>query len=196
MTIQHSTITDPQIHEPKGVAAADAKTVYVADGAGSGSWQPLKQTGWGYYTDNGSGQVVGTTAVKLSINANTTILSEMPTGVSNFWDSANNKITPDTIGDAYNLRITLPITAKSGSPTAITIQLDIGGGVSPTTVIYEDYKSTSFAATPTINFPFTIYSLNTFKTNGGQLFFKVDTGTVTITSPAIFISRFHKGNGA
>lgn len=39
MTIQHSAITDPDLHEPKGIAAASAKTIYVADGAGSGTWE-------------------------------------------------------------------------------------------------------------------------------------------------------------
>lgn len=38
MTIQHEDIADPKIHEPKGVSTASQYTVYVADGAGSGSW--------------------------------------------------------------------------------------------------------------------------------------------------------------
>ena len=38
MTVEHVTITDPNLHEPKGVAAASADEVYVADGAGSGAW--------------------------------------------------------------------------------------------------------------------------------------------------------------
>lgn len=37
MTTEHSAIADPSIHEPKGVAAANANEVYVADGAGSGT---------------------------------------------------------------------------------------------------------------------------------------------------------------
>lgn len=36
--IQHKNITDPNLHEPKGVKFADANTVYIADGEGSGSW--------------------------------------------------------------------------------------------------------------------------------------------------------------
>jgi hypothetical protein len=36
---EHDSITDPDIHEPKGVSAAAAGAVYVADGIGSGSWQ-------------------------------------------------------------------------------------------------------------------------------------------------------------
>ena len=49
MTIQHNVITDPDIHEPKGVAAASAGQIYVANGAGSGSWQD-KDKWLGVYT--------------------------------------------------------------------------------------------------------------------------------------------------
>ena len=38
MTIQHNIITDPDIHEPKGVAAATADKVYISNGSGSGAW--------------------------------------------------------------------------------------------------------------------------------------------------------------
>src|SRR5690606_1381760 len=41
MTIQHEDITDPFIHEPKGAAAASADTVYVANGAGGGTWEKI-----------------------------------------------------------------------------------------------------------------------------------------------------------
>lgn len=37
--IQHSAITDPHVHEPKGASTAANNTVYVADGVGSGTWQ-------------------------------------------------------------------------------------------------------------------------------------------------------------
>lgn len=40
-TIQHEDITDPKIHEPKGASTASANTVYVADGAGSGTWKQV-----------------------------------------------------------------------------------------------------------------------------------------------------------
>lgn len=35
---EHVDIVDPEIHEPKGVGAATAGQVYVADGLGSGAW--------------------------------------------------------------------------------------------------------------------------------------------------------------
>jgi len=38
MAVEHSTLTTTDLHEPKGVAAANADEVYIADGAASGSW--------------------------------------------------------------------------------------------------------------------------------------------------------------
>lgn len=38
MTTYHQNISDPYIHEPKGITTATAGSVYVANGAGSGSW--------------------------------------------------------------------------------------------------------------------------------------------------------------
>ncbi len=55
MTIEHSNITDPEIHEPKGVATASANDVYVADGAGSGSWEVITPHGGWRYTNIGTG---------------------------------------------------------------------------------------------------------------------------------------------
>lgn len=49
MTIQHNVITDPDIHEPKGVASASTGQIYVANGAGSGTWQD-KDKWLGVYT--------------------------------------------------------------------------------------------------------------------------------------------------
>lgn len=37
----HASLTGSDLHEPKGVAAASANTVYVANGAASGAWTSL-----------------------------------------------------------------------------------------------------------------------------------------------------------
>ena len=36
--VNHSTLSDPYLHEPKGVAAASSGDVYLANGSGSGTW--------------------------------------------------------------------------------------------------------------------------------------------------------------
>ena len=44
--VEHSTLTDPYIHEPKGASTATVGKVYIADGAGSGVWtDPSKYLG-------------------------------------------------------------------------------------------------------------------------------------------------------
>lgn len=47
----HSTITDPHIHEPKGVSAAVANKVYRSDGSGSGSWVYPEAYGLTYFVN-------------------------------------------------------------------------------------------------------------------------------------------------
>jgi hypothetical protein len=41
---EHVAITDPQIHEPKGISTAAAGTVYKANGTGSGTWSDILST--------------------------------------------------------------------------------------------------------------------------------------------------------
>lgn len=41
MTVAHSTLTGAELHDCKGIDAASANTVRVADGAGSGAWQKV-----------------------------------------------------------------------------------------------------------------------------------------------------------
>ena len=42
--VEHSELPDNLLHEPKGASTAAAGTVYIADGAGSGSFQKLPTT--------------------------------------------------------------------------------------------------------------------------------------------------------
>lgn len=41
MPIQHSVITDPHLHEPKGISTAVSGMAYFSNGVGGGSWQYL-----------------------------------------------------------------------------------------------------------------------------------------------------------
>lgn len=37
--VQHATLPEAELHEPKGASTASADSFYVSDGAGSGSWK-------------------------------------------------------------------------------------------------------------------------------------------------------------
>lgn len=195
--IEHTALSNAELHEPKGVSSAQNGKVYVANGLGSGNWSYLP-VGWGYYKDNGAGQSIGTTATKMTCNggdgtSNTAHLPFVIRGTGNLWDTSTNKITPVASGDAYTVLLALPISAKTGAPTLLNVALDIGGGASPTNVIYEQdvnaTKATPFAQYVTIP----INTLAAFLTNGGQIFLKVDTGTVTVLNPAITIYMEYSG---
>ena len=191
--VEHVSITDPEIHEPKGASTATVDQVYIADGAGSGTWTTWP-FGWGFYKDNASAQTFNTTAAKLSIDGagSSTEESYLPReirGSDSLWDTTNDDITPIALGDAYALRLDLPITAKTGSPGELLLELDISSGSTPTTVIVE--RRVTIDPTPPYNvsIAFPIFVGSTFIANGGQIFLTTDTGTVDITAPGIFLSR-------
>ena len=76
MTIAHSTLTDPEIHEPKGASTATSGQVYAATGSGGGAWaKPFKYAGahTGYST--GTPYVHAITAVDSVLNPTVTALN-------------------------------------------------------------------------------------------------------------------------
>jgi hypothetical protein len=196
--INHSTLTDPYLHEPKGAGAAANGQVYIADGAGSGAWI-YPPGGWGYYKDGASAQTFNTTQAKISIDGagGTTDENYLPReirGSASLWDTTNDKITPIRAGDSYDIRLDLPITAKSGSPTELTIELDIAGSTyGSATVILNRFLATGKTPPYSYSVAFPIFCLTTFATNGGQFWLSTDTGTLDITAPAIYIGQNTNG---
>jgi hypothetical protein len=182
--------------EPKGVSGAADGAIYHADGAGSGSWQ-VPYSGWGNYSDNAGTQVFNTTPAKISINGlgSSTEESYLPLdirGSDSLWDTTLDVIDPIAVGDAYSIRLVLPVTAESGSPTELTVELDIGGSTHASGVfINTKYASTGKSTPYTLTLDFNIYTLATAVANNVQVWITSDTGTVTVTDPSIFIARNH-----
>ncbi len=46
--VNHSALSDPYLHEPKGISTASVGSIYVADGTGSGSWNHAHHYVGGY----------------------------------------------------------------------------------------------------------------------------------------------------
>lgn len=147
--------------------------------------------GWSIYSDSvASNQVISSTPSVLTIdglgsNTNTTY---KPNGyVGEMW--ASNAIQAESVGDAFDLRIDLTITAKTASPTRIDLILDIGDGAGITIPIVERVIATVKTPPYNIDIGFPIFTLDTFVANGGRIFLSTDTGTVTISNRSIFIKR-------
>jgi hypothetical protein len=117
MTIQHKNIIEADLHEPKGVSLANSKTVYVADGAGSGAWvKPSPQSLSGISTNGVDGQLVGVNG------AGNFVLVTAPHGHISFFNSSTpstitypstaTKIAPTTTGSGYSTLISEGSTAR------------------------------------------------------------------------------------
>lgn len=156
-----------------------------------------KERGWGYYVDSLATPTitVNTSYTQITIDAlGSNITSYLPKeirGVSHLWSS--NKITPISIGDDYNGRFDCTVTAKTGSPTLIEFIIDISGSTAGTNKAFNGYIQTGGSIPYDQSLPLDYFSLSTFIANGGKLYAKVDTGTITIGRRNIKISRKSKG---
>jgi len=156
-----------------------------------------KEKGWGYYVDSLSTPTItiGTSYTQITIDTlGATINSYLPKeirGVSQLFSS--NKITPISIGDDYDGRFDCTITAKSGSPTFIEFIIDISGGTAGTNKAFTGYIQTGGNTPYDQSMPLDYFTLATFVANGGRLYARTDTGSVTISRRNIKISRKSKG---
>lgn len=154
-------------------------------------------TGWASYSDSAHTSVSplvvteGNTAV-ITNNAANIINSQIPTGVSSFYDNASNKITPERSGDAYMLRVDFSAFTSSQSGLA-TLELDIGAPQNE--ILRRGFtfpKGTGLANSIELSTSSLIYTLDTFLTNGGSIEIRSDTGTTSIYDVTFLISRVHK----
>ena len=195
----HNLITDPHIHEPKGISTAPEGGVYVSDGNGSGEWLqwPL---GKAFYQHDGTGQVITTTPSKIIINGagpltRTDKLPREIRGTGELWDTVNNRVTPVRLNDGYLVRLDIPITAESGSVAEVKVQVEIGTGLTPSLIAYESYFPTGRAAPYTVSFTtaFDVLTNDTL-TNGVEFFLSANAGTVTLGAPGIYITKVTDGD--
>jgi hypothetical protein len=137
MTIQHKLITDPDIHEPKGVATASAGKAYVANGTGSGSWEyPSGKVHGEIYIDAGvTSQTLSGSSAYAKLNPTgewtagvSNVLTLSPsTGVITLTEAGNYMInfwclfstTSLSSGTNYNFKYNL---AGTNSSRTITVQ--------------------------------------------------------------------------
>lgn len=142
-TVQHSAITDPNVHEPKNITTATAKQVYVADGAGSGVWRKLNNTdldfttkannkfGWNDIADSlytsGSPRAISS-GVKTALTNNAAGSQTDTSRLGAIWDTANSKFVIDDLNGFYILRLNCKVTAAAAAGTPYTMLVDVEGG--------------------------------------------------------------------
>lgn len=110
-SIAHKNIPSAQAHEPKGVESAVNKSLYVANGSGSGTWSKIGPQSLSNISTNGvAGQFVAVDG------AGNFVLASAPSGSIYFY----NVSTPYTLTYPSAFTKAAPTTIASGSPTLIT----------------------------------------------------------------------------
>ena len=165
----------------------------ISDGSNWKVLSPHSITGWAIYDDAASHATpvaVNNAKTQLTIDGlgTTTETSYLPANVTSLWDSTANIITPEKLGDAYDIRIDFEATPTNVNDYANLI-VDIGGGGSIPIV----NRSVTFVKTGASSFSvgFPIAAMTDFLTNGGKIFFdtSVSGSNVSVSNIVLFIKR-------
>lgn len=149
--VEHVNIDDPNIHEPKGASTATVGQVYVADGAGSGSWEKLYTQGFEDIENTGSAisltSGAWTDLTNNGLGANTLTTYRLP-GFSAIWDTTNHQFDWDGaglgLGDTVDIRFDVTFNINT-SNDEIGLRLDLGhgdGNEYSTEIYRNQFKST------------------------------------------------------
>lgn len=151
--------------------------------------------GWAIYNDSlytsASPLVINQgVRTKITNNATTVINTQLPEGVTSWWNSTTNKLTPSLDGDSY--LVNLRFTAQSSSTSGLAdVELDVGGAlgvIDGTTVSLRKGAGNS----QRVSIKFDLYSSATFIANGGEFFLNSLDGNTSIYDIRLKITRVHK----
>lgn len=153
--VNHSTLTDPYLHEPKGIAAAGADRVYIANGSGSGVWTPLARYVNGYVAFDAATPAYQHSVTTAFTALNPTFLLSANNGFTGL-SSPNARIRYDgaeTITAAA--QFTIAFKNNSGTNRDIEVQIrkngvTFNGGHTIDTAVNGEWKSKTMVDIGTI----------------------------------------------
>lgn len=201
--VQHSTLTDPNLHEPKGISTASADQLYRANGSGSGTWTNANRfpgTGWGQYTNTTytgtTGLPISTTEVLVPFTTDATV-SQIPISLggttSSLMDLSTEKLLFVTSGDLHAVTLTFKVYSVSGSPASIDMTIygssdgtTYGTVLGSTTISL--IKGAGQIITETALFPVT----SNMVSHGAKIYLATNTGTANIIDIGLITARVHK----
>jgi hypothetical protein len=154
-SIQHKTIPDTEVHEPKNISTATNGQIYVANGSGSGVWKKLNEVdnfdysvkaknkfGWNDISDSQytSGSPLAITSGTRTLLPNNGLGSQSDTTrLGSLWQAGSSKFVINDLNAFYILRVNFKVTAAAAASVPYTILVDIDGG-SPV-VTFGSYNS-------------------------------------------------------
>lgn len=201
--VQHSSLTDPNLHEPKGIAAASANQLYLSNGSGSGTWTNANRfpgTGWGKYTNT---TYVGTTALAISTTpvlipfTTDDTVSQIPISLTGTTSSLMN-LSSETLqfvsaGDLHSITLTMKVYSTSGTPVTMDVILyGSSDGSTYNTLLGETTVNLAKGAGQVITesslFPVT----SNMVSHGARIYAATNTGTANVIDIGLISARVHK----
>ena len=207
MAVQHNTITDPDIHEPKGISTASVDQVYIANGEGSGAWTSISElnyTGWSLfedtaYTDDTAVYLaVSTTPVTITNNKLGTATDETQAPLdadTTLFNASTSNLQLVNAGDLYSTQLSFTIHSISGTPAEILLQLqytDTSDEENPVDVVVaqkSEVYSTAGQHVCCLNMLPATADLILY---GGKIKLSTDDGTINLKDIKLLITRIHK----
>ncbi len=201
--VQHSSLTDPNLHEPKGISTASANQLYLSNGSGSGTWTNANRfpgTGWGKYTNTTyvgtTALAVSTTPVLLPFTTNDNV-SQLPISLTGTTSSLMN-LSTETLqfvaaGDLHSITLTMEVYSTSGTPVTMDITLfGSSDGSSYATLLGETTVNLAKGAGQVITesslFPVT----SDMVSHGARIYVTTNTGTAILINIGLISARVHK----
>lgn len=206
--VQHSNLTDPNLHEPKGISTATGGQVYVSDGSASGDWTDVSRlpgTGWGQYSHS-----VYTGTTYLTINATGVIVpfdtntdvTQIPITLSGatfpLMDLSTNTLLFVSEDDMHSITLSFFIATSTGSPTYMDLSLFTStDGTTYSTLIGETTVAILKDAAGVVNQYVNVSSSFPVTTNmagfGARIQLKMPSGdTANIKDINLVTTRVHK----
>lgn len=206
MAIQHASIPDAQLHEPKGVVSAANKTTYVANGSGSGSWRKIKESdidytsasdnlyGWNdisdsLYTSSAPRAIASATRTQLTNNG--LAVQSNTTRLGGVWVAGSSQFAINDLNSSYLLRVTAKVKAAAAAGTPYTFKIELQSDNGPVVIAGSDMfiKGGSHENHLTCSFPFYMGSvINNYPL---KLYVTADTA-ITMYDIGFFLQRMYK----
>lgn len=201
--VQHSTLTDPNLHEPKGASTAAADQLYRSNGSGSGTWTNANRfpgTGWAKYTNT---TYVGTTVLPISTTevlvpfTTDDTVTQIPISLagttSPLMDLATEKLLFVSVGDLHSITFNTKIYSTSGSPSFLNLILyGSSDGTTYSTILGDTTVSLVKGAGQVITVSSLIPVTSNMVTHGAKIYMVTNTGTANMIDIGLITARVHK----
>lgn len=206
LSIQHKDIPDANLHEPKGVAAAVNKSVYKANGAGSGSWVKLNDSdmdytdktknlfGWNDIADSQytSGSPRSISASVRTLLTNNALATQTDTSrLGTIWNTGSSYFQVNDLNGLYIVRTQFKCKAAAAAGTPYVIKLELETSNGPTVISVNDQFIKGGSYENGVSFTTAIY-LGSFINNTQLKVYLTPDTNVTVYDIGFVVSRTYK----